>query len=101
MLKIITPKETNQNAVLTAAKRNDWGYSEQYKPEDSRCFRNEKREYLKHKIDELEANSKNDNIRVLYWGIYKCKRDYKPRSNLVKVQNGHLPGQSNKLNFST
>jgi hypothetical protein len=34
--------------------------------ETSRHFRNEKREYLKEKIDELATNSKNKNIRDLY-----------------------------------
>jgi hypothetical protein len=43
----------------------------------SRHFRNKKREYLKHKINELRTNSKNKNIRDLYRGINKfkmCKR---------------------------
>jgi hypothetical protein len=34
--------------------------------EASRHFRNKKREYLKDKINELESNSKNKNIRDLY-----------------------------------
>jgi hypothetical protein len=34
--------------------------------ETSRHFRNKKREYVKGKIDELAANSKNKNIRDLY-----------------------------------
>jgi hypothetical protein len=33
--------------------------------EDSRHFRNRNREYLKAKINELETNSKNENIREL------------------------------------
>jgi hypothetical protein len=37
--------------------------------EASRHFRNKKREYLKDKINELERNSKNKNIRDLYRGI--------------------------------
>jgi hypothetical protein len=48
--------------------------------ETSRLFRNKKREYLKDKIDELTMNSKNKNIRDLY----------RPRSNLVKDENGDL-----------
>jgi Txe/YoeB family toxin of Txe-Axe toxin-antitoxin module len=32
-------------------------------------FRNKKKEYLKAKINELETNSKNKNIRDLYKGI--------------------------------
>jgi hypothetical protein len=37
--------------------------------EASRIFRTKKREYLKKKINELETNSKNKNIRDLYRGI--------------------------------
>jgi hypothetical protein len=37
--------------------------------ETSRTFRNKKREYLKSKINELETNNKNKNIRDLYRGI--------------------------------
>jgi hypothetical protein len=37
--------------------------------EASRYFRNKKWEYLKDKINELESNSKNKNIRVLYRGM--------------------------------
>jgi hypothetical protein len=33
--------------------------------EASRHFRNKKKEYIKAKINELETNSKNKNIRVL------------------------------------
>jgi hypothetical protein len=42
--------------------------------EASRHFRNNKREYLKDKINELESNSKNKNIRDLYRGINEFKR---------------------------
>jgi hypothetical protein len=37
--------------------------------EASRYFRNEKREYLKDKINELATDSKNKNIRDLYRAI--------------------------------
>jgi len=37
--------------------------------EASRHCRNKKKEYLKAKIDELETNSKIQNIRDLYRGI--------------------------------
>jgi hypothetical protein len=36
--------------------------------EASRHFRNKKREYLKDKINELEPNSKNKNIRDMHMG---------------------------------
>jgi hypothetical protein len=42
--------------------------------EASRHFRNKKREYMKDKINELESNSKNKNIRDLYRGINELRR---------------------------
>jgi hypothetical protein len=53
--------------------------------EASRHFRNEKRENLKDKINELATNSNNKNIRDLYRGIIGFKRGYQPRNKLVKV----------------
>ncbi|PNF19991.1 hypothetical protein B7P43_G08653 [Cryptotermes secundus] len=44
------------------------------KRETSRHFRNNRREYLKDKIDELAMNSKNKKIRDLYRGINDFKR---------------------------
>jgi len=41
--------------------------------EASRHFRNQTKEYLKAKIDELETNSKTKNIRDLYRGINDFK----------------------------
>jgi hypothetical protein len=41
--------------------------------EASRHFRNKKKEYLKAKINELETNSKNKNIRDLYRGINELR----------------------------
>jgi hypothetical protein len=58
--------------------------------EASRYFRNKKREYLKDEINELATNSKNKNIKYLSKGINKFKRDYQPRNNLVKNENGDL-----------
>jgi hypothetical protein len=58
--------------------------------EAGRHFRNENREYLKDKINELATNSKNKNIRDLYRGINEFQRDYQPRNNLVKEQNGDV-----------
>jgi hypothetical protein len=58
--------------------------------EASRHFRNKKREYLKDKINELGSNCKNKNIRDLYRGINGFKKDYQPRTNLVKDKRGDL-----------
>jgi hypothetical protein len=55
-----------------------------------RHFRKKKREYLKDKINALESNGKNRNIRNLYRGINEFKRGYQPRTNLVKDESGDL-----------
>jgi hypothetical protein len=67
--------------------------------EASRHFRNRKREYLKGKINELELNSKNNNIRDLFRGITEIKKGYQPRTNLVKDEKGDLLAYPN--NFLT
>jgi hypothetical protein len=46
--------------------------------EASRHFRDRKGEYLEDKINELESNSKNKNIRNLYRGISEFKKSYQP-----------------------
>jgi hypothetical protein len=48
--------------------------------EASRHFRNKKREYMKDRIKDLESNSKNKNIRNLYWGINEFKKSYQHRT---------------------
>jgi hypothetical protein len=53
-------------------------------------LRNKEREYLKGKINELETNNKNKNIRDLYRGINKFKKGYQPRINIIKDENGDL-----------
>jgi hypothetical protein len=58
--------------------------------EASTHFRNKKREYLKDKINELESNSKNKNIKDLYRTIYEFKKGYQPRTNFVKDEKGDL-----------
>jgi hypothetical protein len=50
--------------------------------ETSRTFRNKKREYLKCKINELETNNKNKNIRDLDRCINEFKKGYQPRINI-------------------
>jgi hypothetical protein len=58
--------------------------------ETSRTFRNKRREYLKGKINELETNNKNKNIRDLYRGINEFKKGYQPGINIIKDENGNL-----------
>jgi hypothetical protein len=58
--------------------------------ETNRTFRKKKREYLKGKINELETNNKNKNIRDLYRGINEFKKGYQPRINIIKDENDNL-----------
>jgi hypothetical protein len=58
--------------------------------ETSRTFRNKKREYLKGKINELETNKKNKNIRNLCRGMYEFKKGYQSRINIIKDENSNL-----------
>jgi hypothetical protein len=43
---------------------------------------------LKDRINELESDSKNKNIRDLYRGINGFKNVYQPRTNLLKDKRG-------------
>ena len=52
--------------------------------EVSRHFRDKKKAYLRAKIEEIETNSKIQNIRDLYRGINYFKKGYQPRCNIVK-----------------
>jgi hypothetical protein len=52
---------------------------------------------LKDKINKLEANSKNKNIRDLYRAINEFKKGYQPRTNLVKDKGGNLLWDPHKI----
>jgi hypothetical protein len=65
--------------------------------EAGRHFRHKKEEYLKAKINEIETNSKNKNIRDLYRGINELKRGYQPRINVVKDEKGDLVSDSHSI----
>jgi hypothetical protein len=58
--------------------------------EASRHFRNKKRKYWKDKINKLESNNKNMDIRDLYRGRTEFKKGYQPRTNSVKNERGDL-----------
>ena len=60
----------------------------------NRHFRNKKMAYLKAKIEELETNSKINNMRDLYRGINDFKRGYQPRTIIVKDEKGDLVADS-------
>jgi hypothetical protein len=62
--------------------------------EASTHLRNNKREYMKDKINELATNSNYKNIKDLYCGISEYKRGCQPKSNAVKYENGDLLADS-------
>ena len=60
-------------------------------------FRNKKKAHLRAKIEELETNSKIQNIRDLYMGINDFKKGYQPRCNIVKYEKGDLVADSHSI----
>jgi hypothetical protein len=65
--------------------------------ENCRHFRSKKGESLIDKINELESNSKNKNIRHLYAGINEFKKGYQPITNLVQDERGDPLADPHKL----
>ena len=63
----------------------------------SRHFRNKKKAYLRAKIEELETNSKINNIRDLYRGINDMKKGYQPITRIVKDEKGDLVADSHSI----
>jgi hypothetical protein len=61
--------------------------------EVSRHFRNKKKAYLRAKIEELEINSKSQNIR----GISDFKKRYQPRCNIAKDEKAELVADSHSI----
>jgi len=53
--------------------------------------------YLEAKIEELETNSKINNIRDLYRGINDFKKGYQPRTLIVKDEEGDLFADSHSI----
>jgi hypothetical protein len=50
----------------------------------SRHFRNKKKAYLKAKIEELETNSKINNVKDLYRSINDFRKGYQSKNIIVK-----------------
>jgi len=64
--------------------------------EASRYFRNKTKVYLRAKIEELETNSKIQNIRDLYRGISDLK-GYQPVCNIEKDEKDDLVSDSHSV----
>jgi hypothetical protein len=65
--------------------------------EVSRHFRKKKKACLRAKIEELETNSKIQNIRGLYRCINDFKKGYHSRCNIVKDEKGDLVADSHSI----
>jgi len=52
---------------------------------------------MRAKIEELETNSKIQNIRDLYRGINDFKKGYQPSYNIVKDEKGDLFADSHNI----
>jgi len=65
--------------------------------EANRQFRNEKKEYLKAKIEQLETNSKIESIRDLHGPMNNFKKGYQPGPNKVKDEKGDLVTDSHSI----
>jgi len=63
----------------------------------NRHFMNKEKAYLKVKIEELETNSKINNVRDLYRGINNFKKGYQPRTTIVKEEKGDLVADSHSI----
>ena len=63
----------------------------------SKHFRNKKKAYLKAKFEELQTNSKINNIRYLYRGINDFKKGYQPRTIIVKGEKEDLVADSHSI----
>jgi hypothetical protein len=76
--------------MVEKSKPNQWDNLQNLRHEASRIFRKKEREYLKGKINELESNNKNKNIRDLYRDINEFKKGYQPKINIENYENGNL-----------
>ena len=52
---------------------------------------------MRAKIEELETNSKINNIRDLYRGINDMEKGYKPRTKIVKDEKDDLVADSHSI----
>jgi len=77
--------------------QNNVGNLNSVRREVSRHFSDKKKAHLRAKIEELETNSKIQNMRDLYRGISDFKKGYQPRCNIVKDERGDLVADSHSI----
>jgi hypothetical protein len=74
VLKIIDQRKRAKLQLLQNSSQINGDHLQNLKRETSRIFKKKKRKYLRGKINGLETNDKNKNIRNLYRGINQFKR---------------------------
>jgi len=87
-LGILDQRKRAKMQCIQDRRQSNVGILNNVRCEVSRHFRNNKKAYLRAKIEGLEANSKIQNIRDLYRGINDFKSGYQPRCNIVKDEKG-------------
>ena len=53
-------------------------------------FKNKKRQYLKRKIEEINENCQNNNVRDMYKGINNFRKGFQATTEMVKDENDNL-----------
>ena len=98
MFRLLDQRKQDKIKWLQDPSQSNVGNLNNLRCEASRHFRNEKKEYLKAKIEELETKSKIKNINDAYRGIMDSKKGYRLRTNIVKGEKGDLvPGSHSIL----
>jgi hypothetical protein len=96
MFITIISNKSSRTAVVVRSKTNG-DQLNNIGHEASSSFRNKNQEYLKDKLNELATYSKNKNITDLYRGINELKKNYHPKTYLVKKGNGDLFADSQSI----
>ena len=52
---------------------------------------------MKAKVNKLEENRKNKNIRKMYKGINEFKKDYQPRAYVIKKHDGTIVADTTSI----
>ena len=52
---------------------------------------------MKAKVNKLEENNKNKNIREMYKGINESKKDYQPRAYVIKKHDGTIVADTTSI----
>ena len=93
------PNKRNREILLWIQNPNDQTAEEFtiVKHDTCRTFKKKKSDYMKAKVNKLEENSENKNIREMYKGISKFKKGYQPRAYVIKKHDGTIVADTNSI----